>query len=116
MSFLSVLKTIGKKALTVTEKVIAVAANPAVEGIISVTPIGGAYTEAIQIITTLEALAPQSGVGPAKAAVAVPALQNVFPGANEAALTAFVADLVAAMNKFSAAAAPPAPPAPIPTP
>lgn len=106
MSFLTVLKTIGKKALSVTEKVTAVAASPAVEGIISVTPIGGAYTEAMHIITTLEGLAPQAGVGAAKSAVAVPALQNVFPGASEASLTALVADLVAAMNKFSAAAAP----------
>ena len=99
MSFLSVLGKIG----SVFQKVITVAASPTAQAIASATPIGAEYTAALDVILTLERLVPQSGAGAAKAAVALPALQNIFPAATPASLTALNNELVATLNSFAAA-------------
>ena len=104
MSFLSVLKKIGSVSLNVAEKVTSVASNPTIETIVGATPIGAPFLAAVHILTTLEGLAPQAGLGASKAAIATPAIQAIFPGASEAAVSGLITDMVTAMNKFSAAA------------
>jgi hypothetical protein len=96
-SFLSILGKIGG----VFQKVVNVAASPTAQAIASATPIGAEYSAALDIILTLERLVPQSGAGPAKAAVAIPALQNIFPTATTASLSALNNELVATLNNFA---------------
>lgn len=99
MSFLSVLKKIGSVALNV----LSVATSPAVVGIVKSTPIGAEYVEAVNIILALENIAPDSGLGQQKAALAVPAIQKQFPNAKADSVQQLNADIVAAFNRFAEA-------------
>lgn len=94
MSFLDVLQKIG----SVSKQVVGVAQS--VAPIIAYTPVGAEFNAALNIIVTLEHLLPNSG-GAAKEAVAVPAVQNLFPSAKPDSIKLFNSEIVAALNKFS---------------
>ena len=101
MNFLSILSKIG----SVSKIVVDVAASPAAMAVASVTPFGAEYMSAVKIILALEALLPV-GNGAAKAAVAVPAIQALMPGATPESVATLNDDLVAVLKKFNAANTP----------
>ena len=90
---------------TVVKDVAAVASAPGVSQLIGLIPVAGAPIQnAIGIITALESITGGApGLGAAKAAVAVPSIHALMPGATQASVAQLVADLVKALNAFNAA-------------
>lgn len=112
MSFVSILKTIGRDAQKVAGIGLSIASTAA--PFVAMTPVGPIFNTILNLAWTVEEAIPQPGQGGIKKDAVMAAVNALHPGLNQQQLSSAVDAAVALYNGIAGAVSTPAAPTPVP--